>query len=95
MQAVSVTFFINDNQSDAVKYNYVKSKMELSLGLFSFSPHNHVPLFQDTLKDFLERRERGELLIQKTSSLRSTITQPVCVYDMGHMACQQNLMFRP
>lgn len=36
-----------------------------------------IQLEEDTLKDFLERRENGQLLIQKTTSLKNAILNPI------------------
>ncbi|CAD5117014.1 DgyrCDS5842 [Dimorphilus gyrociliatus] len=36
-----------------------------------------IALEENTIKDFLERRERGELLIQKSSKFRETLLEPI------------------
>lgn len=42
---------------------------------------------QDQLKDFLEKKERGELMIQKTSNLLKTILKEV--RQLVHLLCAE------
>lgn len=56
---------------------YMAHCRSLMYAYILYSSARYSLVLQDQLKDFLEKKERGELMIQKTSNLLKTILKEV------------------
>lgn len=53
---------------------------EVNTTYFKYMHNIYLFNIQDLLKDFLDKKEKGELAIQKTHNLLQTILRPVRLY---------------